>query len=305
MTRQARPLADYDPLAAVRNLPAWPDAPFWEQLADSASLAASRPDFEDESLPPAGEPLTLLAGKDFDAAVLAIGIGALPSLTPELAAASPAWASMLANVPTSAVQTAQLWLTVPSAEYGWKQLTDTHNPGSPSGNRPLQTLAAGLSGGFGTWSDVSDLLARADWGFDDRPWSAAAFTRLMPGPVEDASAATAAQDMARWLDTHLPRLWPHMRGPEGRFLYSALHDPEGRSGEARLAWQHFWTGAHGSQRQTLSPPGSLHHRLPPDGSGFGNLYLAGDWTRNGIDAASMEAAAVSGFQAAEAIARAG
>ena len=92
-----------------------------------------------------------------------------------------------------------------------------------------------------------------------------------------------------------------MRTRDGGFLYAALHDPDGRAGQERLGWQFCWTGAHGSARQVLSVPGSLEKRLAPDASGFGNLYLAGDWTRNGINAASAESAAVSGYQAAQAL----
>ena len=297
MVRQADPAGDYTPLTMVRNVPAWPSEPLWEQLAKGDVLRAAAADFEDESKPPAGTSVMLEKGVDFDAVVLGTGIGALPSITGELAAASGNWANMLEQVQTSAIVKAQIWLTVPSAEYGWKQLVDEHNPEKPSGNRPLETMATGLGGGFQTWTDVSDLLARADWSWDDRPWSTASFSSL----AADDAVSVAAEPLQGWMDTELSLFWPHMRDGEGRFLCSALHDPDGGKGRARLEWQFVHQGVSGSQRQTLNLPGSLASRLAPDQSGFANLYLTGDWTRNGVDTASMEAAAVSGYQAAAAL----
>jgi len=48
-------------------------------------------------------------------------------------------------------------------------------------------------------------------------------------------------------------------------------------------------------------PGSVQYRLPPDGAGFENLFLAGDWTRCGINAGCVEAATISGLGAAKAL----
>jgi uncharacterized protein with NAD-binding domain and iron-sulfur cluster len=48
-------------------------------------------------------------------------------------------------------------------------------------------------------------------------------------------------------------------------------------------------------------PGTDAARLRPDASGYANLVLAGDWTDCGINAGCIEAAAVSGLQAANAL----
>ena len=42
-------------------------------------------------------------------------------------------------------------------------------------------------------------------------------------------------------------------------------------------------------------------RLRADASGYANLSLAGDWTDNGLNAGCIEAAVVSGIQAANAV----
>jgi uncharacterized protein with NAD-binding domain and iron-sulfur cluster len=57
-----------------------------------------------------------------------------------------------------------------------------------------------------------------------------------------------------------------------------------------------------SDRYVLCAPGSDHLRLRSDESGFDNLYLAGDWTDNGVNAGCIEAAVLSGLQAANAVA---
>ena len=51
----------------------------------------------------------------------------------------------------------------------------------------------------------------------------------------------------------------------------------------------------------MTRAGSVQHRLAADESGFDNLKLAGDWTRNGLDGGSVEAAVTSGMQASRAI----
>ena len=56
-----------------------------------------------------------------------------------------------------------------------------------------------------------------------------------------------------------------------------------------------------ADRYVLSVKGSTRYRLRSDGSDFENLFLAGDWTKNGIDAGCVEAAVVSGMMAARAI----
>ena len=49
-----------------------------------------------------------------------------------------------------------------------------------------------------------------------------------------------------------------------------------------------------------SRPAATRYRLRPDESGYDNLVLAGDWTDNGLNAGCIEAATISGLQAANA-----
>ncbi|WP_437721295.1 FAD-dependent oxidoreductase [Sorangium sp. So ce861] len=51
----------------------------------------------------------------------------------------------------------------------------------------------------------------------------------------------------------------------------------------------------------LSVPGSQKHRIAPGDAGIEGLVLAGDWTRTGYDLGCIEAATMSGLQAARAL----
>jgi uncharacterized protein with NAD-binding domain and iron-sulfur cluster len=56
-----------------------------------------------------------------------------------------------------------------------------------------------------------------------------------------------------------------------------------------------------SDRYVQSVAGSDRYRLRPDESGYENLFLAGDWTDCGLNAGCIEAATISGLQAANAV----
>ena len=87
----------------------------------------------------------------------------------------------------------------------------------------------------------------------------------------------------------------------GAFDWNVLFDPDAGVGPARFARQYWRANTHPSDQYVTTFPGTPSHRLAPDESGFGNLALAGDWTRNGIDGGCMEAAVASGRLAARAI----
>lgn len=65
--------------------------------------------------------------------------------------------------------------------------------------------------------------------------------------------------------------------------------------------QHFQANTIGSERYTLSLPGSIGFRISPLDASVRNMSLAGDWTHCGFNAGCIEAAAMSGLLAARAI----
>ena len=70
------------------------------------------------------------------------------------------------------------------------------------------------------------------------------------------------------------------------------------TGPDRFDTQYWTANTDPSDRYVQSLPGTGAYQLRPDHSGYGNLVLAGDWTDCGINAGCIEAAVVSGLQAA-------
>ncbi|WP_430449300.1 acetoacetate decarboxylase family protein [Rhodophyticola sp.] len=292
MVEQAQVVSGtYDPLVDVRDLPCWPSEPLWDQLKDGARLKASGVDFECEKDAPSGRGYRLERGRDFDLVVMGASLGSLHYLTQELAAASTRWKGMLDNVPTVATHAAQFWSTRTPEELGWNALVARHNSGD---QHDLQTVITSFVEPLDTWADMSDLLPREDWP-ENGPTSIAYFCSpahdagVDPGPFPDRVRA--------WADADLTRMWPKAR-KAGKFDAAILFARDADTPKAKFAGQYFRENFYGSERYVLSVPNSVQYRLPPDGSGFENLYLAGDWTRCGINAGCVEAATISGLVAA-------
>lgn len=280
---------DYDPLVNVNDLLCWPSQPDWTQLQPGTYPEGV--DFECEKDPPQGKKYTLHHGKDFDQVILGASLGSIPYLAKELIAAEPRWRAMVANVHTVATQAAQFWLNRTAADLGWDALVAAHNSGPQT---DLKTVITSFAEPLDTWADMSDLLVREAWPKKDPPVQLAYFCSpahdvgVDPGPYTERVRA--------WADSDLTRMWPGS-AKGGKFDLSLLWGPD-QTPEERFQSQYFRQNFYGSERYVLSLPGSVQYRLPPDDSGFENLYLAGDWTRCGINAGCVEAATISGLVAA-------
>ncbi|MBT9385128.1 NAD(P)-binding protein [Pseudooceanicola sp. CBS1P-1] len=286
MVRQARLAGDsYDPFVTVRGLPCWPSEPLWDQLENGEELRASGINFEHEA--PTGQPFTLERGRDFDTLILGASMGSLPYLTKDLAKASPRWKRMLDEVQTVGTHAAQFWMTETADALGWRDVVQTSNPPEAIPNGPLRTVITGFAEPLDTWADMSHLLDREDW---PNPGPASIAYFCAPAPDGETLPEFRA-DLAQWTETELPKLWPNLPDVADPFY------PPGRG----LAGQYARVNMEGSERYVLSTAGSVFHRLAPDESGFDNLYLAGDWTRCGLNAGCVEAATMSGLAAANAI----
>jgi uncharacterized protein with NAD-binding domain and iron-sulfur cluster len=305
---------EYDPLVEVRGLPCWPSLPIYKRLEGGDGLRGI--DLESPWGEPVGRPETLRSGIDFDEVVLGISLGALPEITQELAAASPSWRAMLDGVATVQTQAIQLWLTEPTGALGFSELAARSGADPGDVDHEPRPLLTSFGEPFDTWADMSHLLLREDWPGAGGPRSVAYFCNVrreespLPPPSDHAYPArelARTRDAARaWLEGELPGLWPEAAGRRRRqgghgFRWELLYDPEARDGPARLDAQYVRANLGGSERYVLSVPGSVGKRLPSGESGFENLYLAGDWTLNGINAGCVEAAAISGLAAARAL----
>ncbi len=190
---------------------------------------------------------------------------------------------------TVRTQAFQLWANRSSEELGW-----AHSENSVTGCfvEPLDT-----------YCDMTHLIPRESWTpADDVKTIAYVCGVLEDREGEGAAAATArVRDNAiEFVERDLPVLWPAATSG-GRFDWNVLVDRDGGTGRARFDAQYHRANVTAWERYVLTPAGSVEHRLPSGDSGFDNLVLAGDWTRNGIDGGCVEAAAISGIEAARAL----
>jgi uncharacterized protein with NAD-binding domain and iron-sulfur cluster len=231
----------------------------------------------------------LEAGEDFDEVVLGIPVGALPPLCEELAAANERFRAMLEHSDTVMTEGIQLWLTRTAAELGW--------PFEPAIATSYVTRAD-------TYSNMSQLLPRETWSSGGAPADVAYLCGVLKheGIETQADADARVRENALGFVEHDARaLWPN-GGHGGRGLgWEELAADDGMRGPDRLDAQFLRANFQPTERYVLTRAGSVAYRLRADESGFANLKLAGDWTRNGIDGGSVEAAITSGMQAARAI----
>ena len=87
----------------------------------------------------------------------------------------------------------------------------------------------------------------------------------------------------------------------GDFNWDLLVDLQKQVGPARFDSQFWRANIDPSERYVLSVVNSSKTRLRADQTGFTNLFFAGDYTSNGINAGCMEAAVISGFQISRAL----
>lgn len=287
--RQATPTAgeeNYDPLILHRDRWVWPARPLYDQLTNRQQMEAWNDDLECRwSANRGAQPEMLRRGVDFDDIVLGISVGGLKEICGDLAQHHPRWREMLDSASTIPVAGAQIWSGFSQQTLQWP-----HEAG----------LATAYAQPFATWCDLSILLPSEEAGFvplqtlhylcgpyppetpqNDGPGS--------PFPAEQAQRVEAILD--KWLDKHLRALLP-----------GACDPVTGRPLQGFRAERFLKANASPSDHYVLSLPSSICKRMRADGEKLvDNLYLAGDWTRTGLDAGAFEAAVMSGLQCARAV----
>jgi uncharacterized protein with NAD-binding domain and iron-sulfur cluster len=279
----------YDPIVRVKGLRCWPSEPRWNQLEDGEKLAKRKINFEDECNPLGLKPCELRRGKDFDEIVLGISVGALPEICTELARANPRFKQMLDDSFTVMTEGIQLWLTKAASALGW--------PFESSITTSYVKVAD-------TYSDMSQLLDRERWTGKRRPEEVV----YLCGVIDHRGVRTQAEADARvrenavqFLSKDARPLWPDACNGDGEFDWDTLFGSSRVRGEKRIDSQFLRANFQQTERYVMTRAGTIASRLAADQSGFSNLKLAGDWTRNGIDGGSVEAAVTSGMQASRAI----
>ena len=264
---------EYEPLVAVKGLPCFAAAPDGRQLAGVG-----------------GEPEALRLGEDFDQLVFAIPPAMGRLVCRRLAAQRGDWREMLARVGTVATHAFQVWLRPDERALGWP------HPG---------TTMSAFTRPFDTWASMSHLVELEDWGAVGPPGTVGYFCSTLGADGRGSAAGAAGHTRAqavRFLERHSRQFWPNAVDPAtGGFRWDYLCADSDLEGPERFGTQ-FWTANTDlSDRYVQALPGTDASRLRPDRSGYANLVLAGDWTDCGINAGCIEAAAVSGLQAANAL----
>jgi uncharacterized protein with NAD-binding domain and iron-sulfur cluster len=294
MGRQVRLTAadHYEPLTTVGSLPVFPSRPLADRIEPKAGTDLLESHLEDRR--DDAETRILRRGEDFDHVVLAVSLSMVELVAAELIEDRPEWRDMTTNIRTVATQAFQIWLGPDEPSLGW--------------SRPGVTTSAYIPP-FETWASMPQTLWAEDWPDDDRPGTVAYFcgsldadwptTDVHVDYVRDCRERVRA-DAVTFLDDHLRLFLPGAVNGQG-FNWSLLSGAGGRLDSSALASQHISTNIDPSDRYVQSLPGTDRYRLRSDESGYDNLVLAGDWTDSGLNAGCIEAAVLSGLQAANAL----
>jgi uncharacterized protein with NAD-binding domain and iron-sulfur cluster len=281
----------YEPLIRVQGLPVFPDRPLADQIQTRAGIDTSESHFgcRDDA-----ETRVLRRGVDFDHVVLAVSIGMVEIVAGELIADRPEWREMTQHVSTVATQAFQVWLRTGEHELGWTETGVTTSAYIPP---------------FHTWASMPQTLWAESWPDYERAQAVSYFCGELAAEwptardhveyvrdCEERVLAGAATHLDRYMGLYLPGAVT-----DDGFAWHLLVGADGQRGSEALASQHISVNVDPSDRYVQSLPGTDRYRLRPDESGYDNLVLAGDWTDSGLNAGCIEAAVLSGLQAANAL----
>ena len=276
--RQARVKSgDYDPLVNIKDLECWPSTPNYDQLVEGEEIRKLGVNLESfYTTWNDVETLTLRVGEHFDDVVFGISLASIPYLCAELLNCDGKWRAMVDNVETTRTMAFQAWMNKDLKELGW----DGESPVMDAYVEPMDT-----------WADMSELIGREAYPPSSNIRSISYFCGPMEGgipPQSETDTPKKALEIVKqisdkWLTSDSKRWWPKNVDPAtGNFDWNSVVDTYHRA------------NIDPSERYVLSVSGSTSSRLTGYDSGFSNLYLAGDWTVNGLNAGCVEAATMSG-----------
>ena len=268
---------DYDPLVNIKDLECWPSTPNYDQLVEGEEIRKLGVNLESfYTTWNDVETLTLRAGEHFDDVVFGISLASIPYLCEELLNCNGKWRAMVDKVETTRTMAFQAWMNKDLKELGW----DGESPIMDAYVEPMDT-----------WADMSELIGREAYPPSSNIRSISYFCGPMEGgipPQSETDAPKQALEIVKqisdkWLSSDSKTWWPKNVDPAtGEFDWNSVVDTYHRA------------NIDPSERYVLSVSGSTSSRLTGYESGFSNLYLAGDWTVNGLNAGCVEAATMSG-----------
>jgi len=293
----------YRPFHPVDGAPCWPLRPDYSQIDRAWGLERNPHPMEDYDLESfyttwKGEEYPIEHGADFDRVIFAMPIGTIPFACSEIVAARSSWETMVREIKGVETQSLRLWFNVGLKGLGWPY--------------PHPILSNHVQP-FTTWEDNSLLMNGETWPPGEIPRAiSSVFGSLVapdypPGP-EDHDYPSKQSEQARanalfFLRNQVGTLWPGAARPDdpAHIEWKKLVDIHEAEGEARFDFQHITANSGPLARYTMAYAGTNGVRLAPDESGYANLAIAGDWTRNGIYIGSVEGAVVAGMLAARSI----
>jgi uncharacterized protein with NAD-binding domain and iron-sulfur cluster len=280
--------------------PVWPNRP---QLSDGAAI----PDpcaLESFYGPDSGRRCSLERGDDFDDVVFALPLFVARHDAPSLLRRNAAWGRMDERIASTESVSLRIWFEWNLQRLGW--------------NHP-EPILSGFRSPLSTWEDNCQNLGNEGFPAGKEPKAiATVFGPLpapgrAPGPGADGARYVQAQQARadaigkEFLTRGAAQLWTELYNPDGTVRFEAFYDlrrvndPPGSGGESRMEWQLLRANVGPAERYTMAFPGTLADRLRSDESGYGNMVLAGEWTRNGVEIGSVEGAVCSGLEAARAL----
>ncbi|MDF2235047.1 NAD(P)-binding protein [Albimonas sp. CAU 1670] len=330
ITRQAtvKDGAPYRPLVRVGNLDCWPSTPDYDQLAEGEALKEKGVDLESywADWTPPGPPEVLHLGEDFEVAILAIPPEASKHFSHRTMLQQAAWRRMTTGVASCQTQSVQLRFDRP--------LTALGDP-------KADEMVFGLPRGPLYGSASTDRFIAAERWEGAPPAHETILVGGLAGPrhapprtaraTPDKALAQVRRDTLAFLEPGggAELRWPRAFGPGGparaaadgeekggaqkdaaaqagagqggAFDWSLLHAPANDAGPARLDAQVLRANIDPSMRYVQARTGTAKNRLRVDGSGYYNLFFAGDWTDNPGNLGGMEYAIISGRLVSRAI----
>jgi uncharacterized protein with NAD-binding domain and iron-sulfur cluster len=292
--RLKNPETRYDPLQMPGDLIGWGATPNWDLIENGRILEKNKVDLESHWCNETVETTEIEHLRDFDEVVLAVPLGAFKEFgsggpCSELLTSNPRFKSMTEKLQLVPSISVQLWTNVKLAELGWT----APKPALVSGPEPLDI-----------WADMGQLLA-GEIPIGGTPAKSLQYlcdvfpSQLYQAPRTQSGVLKQAQQQAlsltvKWLTTKVEVFWP-------KFSWKVLYAPDVLKGQNRLSAQIVRANINPSDCCVATSAGSSAWRLKTDQSGFDNLYLAGAWIDTGFNTECVEAAVMSGMQAARAI----
>ena len=277
--------SEYQPLVEVNGLPCWPSTPLTDQIKNGDRLEGVNLESRWSGWPDVGTE-TLEAGRDFDVLVLGISLGALPFICePFLTEGEPkaqAWRALFEQVKTVRTQAVQIWTNETAVATGW---------GPPGG------ITACCDEPDASWADFAQVLPREGWpaGVGGLFYGCGPMPDTdppIPPPGDTGFPARMLASAMATADAFLQRsaqpVWPSASGANGL-------DP------GVVVSRYDRVNIDPSERYVLAVAGGEFAKLPPDGSGYSNLFLTGCWVDNGLNISSVEGTVMAGLAAAAAV----